>query len=291
MPAPDTDLNDRIEKCLAILKKDPDSQIFASLAECYRKKGDLDKAYEIGLNGIQRHFEYGTGHLVMAKINLDKKDYRLAQEELNLAERYMGRTRSIDYLQCEILLRGGELKKGEILLSQLKITEPQNPAIRFLTGLLNKAREQNKKRPHAFDSTDDSEENEVNGYAGDADNLKDEKISVEFMVKTIGSYQGVNYVLALDYDNNVLSAYPPAEECMDDHLHFCRIISQGLNHCLPSVGFGKMGSCLVETDKRKYFLKDAGSFYLLLDTDDNSNFGFLSMKLAEMLPYLENKGQ
>ena len=40
-----SDIDERIEKCNKILDENPSSQIFAALAEAYRKKGDLEKAF------------------------------------------------------------------------------------------------------------------------------------------------------------------------------------------------------------------------------------------------------
>ena len=48
-----SELDDRIEKCQRLLDADPNSQIFAALAEAYRKKGELDLAFRICKNGFK----------------------------------------------------------------------------------------------------------------------------------------------------------------------------------------------------------------------------------------------
>jgi len=79
-------IDDRISKCQKILEVDPNSQIFAALAEAYRKRGDLDKAFQVCQNGLWIHPSYGSGHLVMSKINLDRGLYDWAEIEANKAQ-------------------------------------------------------------------------------------------------------------------------------------------------------------------------------------------------------------
>ena len=63
------EIEDRIAKCNKLLDANPNSQIFAALAEAYRKKGELDKAFRICQGGLRIHPSYGSAHVVMAKIN------------------------------------------------------------------------------------------------------------------------------------------------------------------------------------------------------------------------------
>ena len=79
------DIQDRISKCQKILETDPNSQIFAALAEAYRRNGDLDKAFRICQNGLKIHPSYGSAHVVMAKINLDRRLYDWAEIEAKKA--------------------------------------------------------------------------------------------------------------------------------------------------------------------------------------------------------------
>ena len=79
------EIDERIGKCQKILDVDPNSQIFAALAEAYRKKGELEKAFRVCQNGLRIHPSYGSAHVVMAKINLDRGLYDWAEIEANKA--------------------------------------------------------------------------------------------------------------------------------------------------------------------------------------------------------------
>ncbi len=99
-----TELDERIEKCQRLLEADPNSQIFAALAEACRKKGDLDLAFRICKNGLKVHNNYGSAHVVMAKINLDRGLYDWAEIEAKRASELDGKTRTIDLLLAEIYI-------------------------------------------------------------------------------------------------------------------------------------------------------------------------------------------
>ena len=98
------ELDDRISKCEKILDSDPNSQIFAALADAYRKKGDLEKSFRTCQNGLRIHPSYGSAHVIMAKVNLDRGLYDWAEIEAEKAVEIDGRTRSIELLLAEIYI-------------------------------------------------------------------------------------------------------------------------------------------------------------------------------------------
>ena len=61
------ELDERIERCLTILADNPHSQVFAALAEAYRRRGDLGRAFSVCKNGLKHHPDYAPAHIVMAK--------------------------------------------------------------------------------------------------------------------------------------------------------------------------------------------------------------------------------
>ena len=106
-------LTERIEQCERILKENSKSQVFAALADALRLNGDLDQAFRVCRQGLRIHPDYGAGHLVMAKINLGRKMYDWAEQELNKAVELDGETRATEQLRVEILIAKGESCGGE----------------------------------------------------------------------------------------------------------------------------------------------------------------------------------
>ena len=137
-----SELDDRIEKCQRILDSDPNSQIFAALAEAYRKKGDLDLAFKVCKNGLKVHDDYGSAHVVMSKINLDRGQYDWAEIEAKRAADLDGRTRSVELLLSEIYIYKGEFSQAIKLLKELRSRDPENPQIQKLLEIAQKIPEE-----------------------------------------------------------------------------------------------------------------------------------------------------
>ena len=133
-----SDIDERIAKCNKILDENPSSQIFAALAEAHRKKGDIDKAFRICQNGLKVHPNYGSAHIVMAKINMDKGLYDWAETEIEKAISIDGSARATELLLSEIHIYKGEFNKACRLLEKLHQTDPNNEQIKKLLNIARK---------------------------------------------------------------------------------------------------------------------------------------------------------
>ena len=71
-----------IGKYLDILAKDPNSRVFAPLAEAYRKAGLFDDAVEIALEGLKVHPNYLGGRVALGRAYFEKKQFAEAAAEL-----------------------------------------------------------------------------------------------------------------------------------------------------------------------------------------------------------------
>ena len=131
------EIDDRIAKCEKILETNPQSQIFAALADAYRKKGNLAKAQEICIEGLKQHPDYASAHVVLAKIHLAKGSYDSASDELERAIGVGGRTRAIETIEAEILIRRGQKAEALLLLQSLESTDPDDENIKNLKLLMD----------------------------------------------------------------------------------------------------------------------------------------------------------
>lgn len=71
-----------IENYQKILSEDPQSKIFAVLADAYRELGMLDQAEKTAKNGIRRHPQYVSGFVALGRVLIEQKRYTEALESL-----------------------------------------------------------------------------------------------------------------------------------------------------------------------------------------------------------------
>jgi tetratricopeptide (TPR) repeat protein len=115
-----------------ILVKDPNSTIFVSLAETYRKMGMFDDALQIIHKGLERHADFSPAHIVLARVLCQLEDYAgsVAAFEQALALDSESLAALVGYARVKILL-GDETDAREILLRARNLS-PADPVINKL---------------------------------------------------------------------------------------------------------------------------------------------------------------
>jgi hypothetical protein len=61
-----------IEKLEALLAANPAGRVFTHLAEAYRKAGELDRALAVLNEGLRRHPDYSSAHVVLGRVHWDR---------------------------------------------------------------------------------------------------------------------------------------------------------------------------------------------------------------------------
>ncbi|MEW5701877.1 MAG: tetratricopeptide repeat protein [Candidatus Zixiibacteriota bacterium] len=125
-------LDERIEKCLAILADNPHSQVFAALAEAYRKRGDFGRAFSICRGGLKHHPNYAPAHLVLAKLYLHQGMVVESLASLQRAAEIDGATRATDFVEAEIRLAMGDVESARTIIDRLRATDRHDPVVKDL---------------------------------------------------------------------------------------------------------------------------------------------------------------
>jgi tetratricopeptide (TPR) repeat protein len=74
-----------INRYQKIFDNDPDSKVFAPLAEAYRKLGQVENAFQICRRGVAKHPNFASGHVAMGRIYIDQQRNNEALEHLKKA--------------------------------------------------------------------------------------------------------------------------------------------------------------------------------------------------------------
>ncbi|NIM19489.1 MAG: tetratricopeptide repeat protein [Candidatus Latescibacteria bacterium] len=119
-----------LDKLFEKLRSEPDSLVFAPLADACRKVGRLEEALEICTNGIAHHPDYASGHVVLGKCFYDIGDQDRAldsfQTVLSLDENNLV---ALKYLGTILAEQGRETAAMEHFKHILAL-DPENTEIR-----------------------------------------------------------------------------------------------------------------------------------------------------------------
>ncbi len=113
-----------IERYQLLYQKDPNSKVFAPLAEAYRKMGLLDEAFRISESGVQKHPNFPSGRVAFAKVLIEKKMFEPAIEQLKAAVEISPENILAHLLQGECFL---QLKHMKDALKAFKMVLFLNP--------------------------------------------------------------------------------------------------------------------------------------------------------------------
>ena len=111
------------------LAQDPQSLVFLRLAETLRRKGQLEAALRVALNGLERHPHLADAHDLYARVLTDKHDYERAFDEwdmaLRIAPNHTGALKGLAFLYFKV----GDLTQAEAHLELAQRIEPDDPSI------------------------------------------------------------------------------------------------------------------------------------------------------------------
>ena len=126
-----------INQSLKALYKNPDSLVFAPLAEAYRRQGAFQKAVQICESGLNKHQEYAPGYAVLGCIYFDLKKYRKSMECFEKAlDLEPGHLLSLRYLS-DLYIRFKEVKKALCVYEMLLLSYPQDVQVQNIVNKMH----------------------------------------------------------------------------------------------------------------------------------------------------------
>lgn len=287
------EIDDRIEKCSRILEQDPNSQIFASLAEAYRKKGDLDKAFRICQNGLRVHPSYGAAHVVMAKVNLDRGQYDWAETETKKAIEIDGPNRGVELLLAEIRIYRGDFNSAITTLKRLFQADSGNEQIRKLLDIAQRLPNEqaqlhsnskpfqprrNESRQSSVNQAASTASDETTVQANEPDPLTAKKISRQSVLvpDVLGALFVTEDGLIVE---NEWSVKLDSTTCAATMAELDRFLSQEL----VRAAFGRCQAMLIESAGPILYLVHVSDGFFLFACDKRINLGTLRMKITSLV--------
>jgi len=294
-----SDIEERIAKCNKILDENPSSQIFAALAEAYRKKGELDQAFRVCQNGLKVHPNYGSAHLVMSKINLDKGMYDWAETEVKKAMELDGTNRATELLLAEVYIHKGEFNQACRMLEHLLQADPDNEQIKNLLDIARKIPlDQQKGVPVEKVTTSPSppkataprsrpqEKQKKTPVVEKSPQPQLPELDYKQMFKSLVGTPGIDGVLLLNRDGLVIEAVWNIPGNTDLVGALAVEAARLTTIQMRDTGYGNLQSLMIETPESLLYLAGAKGKLLAVICSVTVNLGSLKMKLASLLPRL-----
>jgi len=113
-----------IERYLRIYQENPDSRVFAPLADLYRRLGKLDEAEDICREGLRRHPYYAGGKVALAHILLDRGEMESAVSEADAVVSSYPDNLLARKILIRALAAGGQLERANREWGALKSLAP-----------------------------------------------------------------------------------------------------------------------------------------------------------------------
>lgn len=276
------EIDDRIEKCQRLLDGDPNSQIFAALAEAYRKRGDLDKAFRVCQNGLKIHPSYGSAHLVMSKINLDRGLYDWAEIEAQKAADLEGRTRAVELLLAEIYIYKGEFNSAIRLLKKLHEGDSGNPQIQKLLEIARRLPEEQARVMGQEQKQRARSGQQPVPTATDSQPLR-VALSTNEVLDEAMKIPGVDGALVVNHEG--LAAESRWQADLDPVACSATMgtISGWLDQELVKASFGNVSNLLIETAKHTFYLIRIRVGLFLFVANEHVNLGTFRMRIESLV--------
>ncbi len=275
------ELDERIIKCNKILEQNPNSQIFAALAEAYRKKGELDKAFRSCQNGLRIHPNYASGHMVMARINFDKGLYDWAEIEVLKATELEGLSHASELLLAEIYLYRGEAAKATKILNRLSIVDQSNPQIVKLLQVAQLVPQEKVKKIEPVSrpaSTVDTGKPHESKSA--------EKICVNELIDQVEAISGVGGILLINSEGLVAESRWEDSASADLFGAIACDVVRTVKSQIEMCNFGQYESIFIEAKDMIINIIALKDNLLLVKTNNQINLGTLRLKLSALLSRL-----
>ncbi len=113
-----------LDRYLRIYQENPDSRVFAPLADLYRRMGKLDEAENVCREGIGRHPYYAGGRVAYANILLDKGEWDEALTEIEAVVNFYPDNLLARKIFIRVLAALGQLQRAQKELDALKAMAP-----------------------------------------------------------------------------------------------------------------------------------------------------------------------
>lgn len=124
-----------IQNYKVLYEKDPNSRVFAPLAECHRRLKNFHEATRLCREGISKHSDFAGGYLCLGRVLVDQGEYEEALQHLEMTVHLASDNILAHTLIAEVQLY---LKKPDEALAAYENVLSLNPENEKITAIIHK---------------------------------------------------------------------------------------------------------------------------------------------------------
>jgi tetratricopeptide (TPR) repeat protein len=122
------------KECEDKLARNPESFVFSRLADCYRKRGDIQRAIEVCTQGLASHPDSITGRVILGRCYLEQEKYKEAAGDFIKVVEYDRRNQVALKMLADVYAHQGMTEKAGDIYSFLLTVDPENQSIANLAA-------------------------------------------------------------------------------------------------------------------------------------------------------------
>jgi predicted regulator of Ras-like GTPase activity (Roadblock/LC7/MglB family) len=272
------ELDERIERCLTILADNPHSQVFAALAEAYRRRGEFGRAFSVCKSGLKHHPDYALAHIVMAKLYLHHRMTEEALASLQRAVEIDGPTRATDLLEAELHLMTGDATAAQVVINRLRRGQPNNPVVEELAQQLRNLRS-NATPVRAESATADENEQDSSASPPVRTTAKLVIDWTEWAAAT-GQMRGVTGAVVFDATGQTLASHAQGE-ATHAKMEIVSTLFGDVEAHLRTAGWGTLRELRIEMKDREVWAGRVNDFIMGLTGNLQGSFGEVRRRALE----------
>lgn len=262
-------MTDDIRALSAELARDPSSLVFLTLGEALRRRGQLDAALRIALNGVARHPNLADAHDLLGRIHADRYDFEQAFEAwdtvLHLVPEHPGAHQGLGFLYFRV----GDLERSISHLEEAEAAKPGDPSIR---RALETVRGYAAERPDA--ASPGAERNDADFAAAQhTSSMPHVTMDVARPPMFVGFEDADRSMVLLDRQGRVLGgqlALDDGRDLTEAIAAFLAGVSQECERTARLLGLGRWRGLAAEADGGQVHVTQPTAQSLLLVTRDRS---------------------
>lgn len=272
------ELDERIDRCLAILADNPHSQVFAALAEAYRRRGEFGRAFSVCKSGLKYHPDYAPAHVVLAKLYLYQRMLGDALGALRRAIELDGQTRTTDLLEAEIQIATGDSKAAQAVIDRLRISDPGNPG---LAELVEQVKQLGAAKPGQGVLPSSATDSDGEHHPAPEMRNTPDPIGWEEWTSAIGNMRGVEAAFVYDRVDQLVSVHPRSAET-EGRAGSVRSLAQVIDDLLCHHAWSPLQEVHIETASSEIWARKNGDLAFGLIGLRLMSFGAIRQRGVDM---------